>query len=65
VSELLDAAFEKQWSESDLSLHGEWIGLLLSTYYDPMYDYQLEKRAGEILFSGSRDQVVANALAMG
>ncbi len=65
VSELLDAAFKKQWSEADLSLHGEWIDLLLSTYYDPMYDYQLEKRSGEILFSGSRDQVVAKALAMG
>lgn len=64
VSELLDAAFEKQWNESDLCLHGEWIGLLLSSYYDPMYDYQLAKRAGEVLFSGSRDQVVASALAM-
>ncbi|MFT4823975.1 MAG: tRNA 2-selenouridine synthase [Halioglobus sp.] len=64
VSELLDAAFAQQWIDGDLSLHGQWIGLLLSTYYDPMYEYQLEKRAGEILFSGSRDQVVAKASAM-
>lgn len=61
VSELLDAAFAKQWNEADLSLHSQWIGLLLSSYYDPMYDYQLAKRSGEILFSGPRDQVVTKA----
>jgi len=62
--ELLDAAFQKQWKEGDLSLHRQWIGLLLSTYYDPMYDYQLGKRSGEVLFRGPRDQVVAAAQAM-
>ena len=31
--------------------------LLLSFYYDPMYDYQLEKKAGRILFRGDRDAV--------
>ncbi|MFK8047145.1 MAG: tRNA 2-selenouridine(34) synthase MnmH [Halioglobus sp.] len=64
VSELIDAAFEKQWTEGDLSSHREWIGLLLSTYYDPMYDFQLAKRSGEVLFSGARDQVISKAKAI-
>ena len=30
----------------------EPIQLLLTKYYDPMYDYQLAKRQGKILFEG-------------
>ena len=61
VSAMLEAAFDRQWSSGDVSLHRDWVGALLSTYYDPMYDYQLTKRSGKILFRGSRDEVVAAA----
>ncbi|GGO77009.1 tRNA 2-selenouridine synthase [Marinobacterium nitratireducens] len=37
--------------------HRDWIRLLLQDYYDPMYDYQLGKRAGQILFRGDRSAV--------
>jgi tRNA 2-selenouridine synthase len=58
VSALMNAAFEQQWSDGDLSLHRQWVAALLDQYYDAMYDYQLSKRAGQVLFSGSRDEIV-------
>ena len=35
-----------------------WIRELLSGYYDPMYDYMLQRRDGPILYQGSRAQVM-------
>ena len=61
ISSLLDTAFEQQWSNGDLSSHSSWIEALLTTYYDPMYEYQLGKRTGKILFRGTRAEVVARA----
>jgi tRNA 2-selenouridine synthase len=52
------AAFAEQESTGDLALHRQWISTLLQQYYDPMYDYQLGQRDGEILFRGNRDAVV-------
>ena len=40
VDTLIQSAFENQ----DYSIHFEWIELLLSSYYDKMYDYQLERK---------------------
>jgi len=37
--------------------HRDWIRRLLVDYYDPMYDYQLGKRAGRIVFRGDRTAV--------
>jgi tRNA 2-selenouridine synthase len=37
--------------------HNPWIQSLLSWYYDPMYDYQLEKKEGRIIFRGDRPAV--------
>ncbi len=38
--------------------HTEWISQLLTKYYDPMYDYQMEKKKNRIVFSGTREEVV-------
>jgi tRNA 2-selenouridine synthase len=59
VSDMMAAAFERERESGDLSGHRQWIALLLEQYYDPMYDYQLSKRTGDILFSGDRAAVVA------
>lgn len=32
--------------------------ILLTQYYDPMYDYQMTKRDGHILFEGSFDEII-------
>ena len=50
-------AFAVQRNEGSLEAHREWIAALLETYYDPMYDYQLSRREGKQLFTGSREQV--------
>ncbi len=56
--DLLNRGFECQWRTGSLSHHRVWISFLLERYYDPMYDYQLEQRAGQCLFRGSRDAVI-------
>jgi len=56
---MMAAAFARQWQDRDLSGHRQWIALLLEKYYDPMYEYQLSKRAGKQLFCGDRQAVIA------
>ena len=57
VAAMIDVAFAVQRNEGSLEAHREWIGALLETYYDPMYDYQLSRREGKQLFTGTREQV--------
>ena len=38
--------------------HFRWIELLLTGYYDPMYDYQLERKHERIVYRGRMDAVV-------
>ena len=59
VSDMMDEAFTRQWQDANLSGHRQWIAVLLEKYYDPMYEYQLSKRAGQQLFCGARQAVVA------
>jgi tRNA 2-selenouridine synthase len=59
VSEMLVTAFARQWLDNDFSGHRQWIALLLKKYYDPMYEYQFSRRAGELRFSGDRQAVIA------
>jgi tRNA 2-selenouridine synthase len=58
VSATMDGAFEAQQSRGDLSLHRQWIATLLAQYYDPMYEYQLAQRGGDVVFRGDREAVV-------
>jgi tRNA 2-selenouridine synthase len=38
--------------------HRVWIKCLLSEYYDPMYDYQLEKKAERIILRGDKNTLM-------
>jgi tRNA 2-selenouridine synthase len=63
LNTIMTAAFElkkKNQNDDSDSLHREWIVTLLERYYDPMYEYQLEQRKGNvpILFRGTADAVV-------
>jgi tRNA 2-selenouridine synthase len=58
VSDAMAAGFAAQDGGAGVSAHREWITTLLEHYYDPMYEYQLSQRDGEVLFRGSRDAVV-------
>lgn len=50
-------ALQAQKASGDLEGHRCWIGEMLTSYYDPMYEYQLSKRAGQILFRGSFNEL--------
>lgn len=49
VAALMEEAFSAQEAAGDLSGHREWIGILLREYYDPMYEFQMSKRADKRL----------------
>jgi tRNA 2-selenouridine synthase len=55
---LMEQAFDRQHATGDFSGHREWIAVLLEQYYDPMYEYQLQQREGQLLFRSDRDAVV-------
>lgn len=54
---LMRAAVAAQRGGGDLDPHREWIRRLLCEYYDPMYDYQLQRNAGRIVFRGDYEAV--------
>ncbi|MBL4788895.1 MAG: tRNA 2-selenouridine(34) synthase MnmH [Kordiimonadaceae bacterium] len=58
IDQMMRVALQKQSSQSDDSLHRDWIGALLQQYYDPMYDYQLSKKERPVVFRGSRAEVL-------
>ena len=55
--DIFESAWQYQQKTGDASRHKEWIGALLRDYYDPMYDYQIEKKRERIVFRGSSDEV--------
>jgi len=56
---LMQAALDEQQRSADTTLHQAWIEVLLNEYYDPMYAFQRESKAGRIEFSGTQHEVVA------
>lgn len=59
IAALMNAAFDEQERSGRADAHREWICRLLADYYDPMYAYQLDRRAGERLCVGRREDVAA------
>ena len=55
---IMDAALAAQRRGEGVDFHRGWIAGLLAEYYDPMYAYQRESKAGRIVFSGDQDAVV-------
>ncbi|OIP53616.1 MAG: tRNA 2-selenouridine(34) synthase MnmH [Helicobacteraceae bacterium CG2_30_36_10] len=58
VCVLFENAFNEQTKSGDLELYKEWIAYLLKEYYDPMYDYQIQKQASRVVFRGSHDEII-------
>jgi tRNA 2-selenouridine synthase len=59
VAALMETAFDEQERSGRLDAHRAWIRRLLADYYDPMYAYQLGRRAGERLCVGRREDIAA------
>jgi tRNA 2-selenouridine synthase len=41
------------------ALHRQWIERLLSEYYDPMYEYQMNKKLDRVIYRGNREEFLA------
>lgn len=49
----LTHALQVQCNTGDISAHINWLEPLLTTYYDPMYEYQLSQKQDRVLFRGN------------
>jgi len=47
----------QQHKSGNAEAHKEWIKILLVDYYDPMYDYQLNKKQERVIFKGMQNEV--------
>lgn len=59
LSVRLESALSEQQRSGKSEAHFAWLAPLLEEYYDPMYRYQLEKRAPAIRFRGTFEDVSA------
>ena len=57
IKELMDQAFDA--GATAWPLHRRWIVRLLSDYYDPMYDYQLQGKADRVRVRGDAAEIAA------
>ncbi len=59
----LHAVMEQALSHSDPAeseaLHRSWIKDLLCGYYDPMYEYQMNKKLSRVVYRGSREEFLS------
>ncbi len=51
-------AVDEQKRSGSLDAYKAWAEYLLREYYDPMYDYQIQKRSQQIIFRGSNQEVL-------
>lgn len=57
LCEIFNTAVAMQATTGSLDAYEELIAYLLNEYYDPMYDYQIQKNASRIVFRGSSAQI--------
>jgi len=54
----LNNAWDHQQRTGDPAEHRRWIRELLEGYYDPMYDYQIERKSDRIVFRGDAEAII-------
>ena len=57
-SQMLESAWEEQKRTGDPSSHKEWIKALFTEYYDPMYDWQIDKKRDRVIFQGNQEEIL-------
>ena len=62
---VMEDALKQQLNRGDMSAHRTWIERLLTEYYDPMYDYQLDKKRDRVCFEGTQPEVTAYLASQG
>lgn len=63
VAALMDAALAEQERTGSATPHADWITVLLTEYYDPMYRYQRELKSSRVVFTGDQQAVLGYMLA--
>jgi len=58
VSDYFNDACEEQFRNGSHEAHKVWVEYLLREYYDPMYDYQIQKRSDQILLRGEGEEIL-------
>src|SRR3990167_6557918 len=58
LAAIMDQALLEQASSGKVDSHRGWIEALLVEYYDPMYGFQRENKAGRIEFVGEQAAVL-------
>lgn len=58
IKDFMDDAILEHRLHNKTECHKIWIQSLLEDYYDPMYDYQLQKKAERIIYKGNRTSVL-------
>ncbi len=56
---VMESDLARQATSGETNQHRGWIRTLLADYYDPMYDYQIEKNRERIVFRGNGNEVRA------
>ena len=64
-SDELQAMVADAFTTGSEDTHRGWIKGLLDSYYDPMYDYQLTKKAERIKIRGSAEEIIEYARSVG
>ncbi len=59
IRTMMEQALNHNDPEESGSLHRQWIRSLLCDYYDPMYDYQMNKKLNRVIYRGSREEFSA------
>ncbi|TKI69985.1 tRNA 2-selenouridine(34) synthase MnmH [Sulfurimonas crateris] len=57
VSAIFEDALGEQKRSGSYEKYKEWVEYLLREYYDPMYDYQIQKRSHLVAFRGDAKEV--------
>ncbi|MDY0115952.1 MAG: tRNA 2-selenouridine(34) synthase MnmH [Sulfurimonadaceae bacterium] len=57
VSGIFENALDEQKRNGSYDGYREWAKFLLEEYYDPMYDYQIQKRSHMVSFRGNAEEV--------
>ena len=59
IRERVETALRQHFSQNNIEAHVIWIEKLLRDYYDPMYEYQLEKKLHRMVFRGNSQEFLS------
>lgn len=57
LDDIFENALKEQKQNNSLQKYRDFVQFLLQEYYDPMYDYQIQKRENKILFKGTKEDI--------